>query len=180
LLLIVASYFPKKRGHVINIGQPIWGLDFLPDPPSTAKTRTEYLAIAGHPTVQTRPKLYTPESGPNIIHIWAVQPHTPKSNGKTYPVTTIYHNWGCCWGLKFSPYGASGNGRVGILAAVFGDGAVRVLDIRDEWIGNAKKKMDIRVVQPAWEHTLGETALATCVAWKSHTEIIVGYSHGIP
>jgi hypothetical protein len=66
------------------------------------------------------------------------------------------------------------------LAAVFGDGAVRVLDIRDEWIGNAKKKMDIRVVQPAWEHTLGETALATCVAWKSHTEIIVGYSHGIP
>lgn len=80
--------------------------------------------------------------------------------------------------MKFSPYGASGNGRVGVLAGVFGDGAVRILDVRDEWIGNAKKTVNIQVVQPAWEHSLGEIALATCVAWKSHNEIIVGYSHG--
>ena len=139
---------------------------------------TRYLAIAGHPTLQTRPKLYTPEPGANVIHIWAVEQHTPKSNGKTYPVTTIYHNWGCCWGLKFCPYGASGNGRLGVLAGVFGDGVVRVLDIRSEWIGNADKVVNIRIEHPAWEQTCQEIGLATCVAWKSHAEIVVGYSNG--
>lgn len=62
---------------------------------------------------------------------------------------------------------------------VFGDGSVRALDIRDEWIGNAKKGMNVRVVQAMWEQTFGDEGLATCVAWKSHHEIIVGYSNGI-
>jgi hypothetical protein len=178
LLIRSASYFPKKRGHVINIGQPIWALDFLPEPPSTSTPQTQYLAIAGHPTLQTRPKLYTPESGPNVIHIWAVESHTPKSNGKAYPATTIYHNWGCCWGLKFCPYGASGNGRVGVLAGVFGDGGVRILDIRNDWIGDADKMVNVRIEQPAWEYSCEENALATCIAWKSHAELIVGFSNG--
>jgi len=65
-----------------------------------------------------------------------------------------------------------------VLAGVFGDGAIRVLDIRSEWIGNADKVVNIRIEHPAWEQTCQEIGLATCVAWKSHAEIVVGYSNG--
>ena len=68
---------------------------------------------------------------------------------------------------------------MGILAGVFGDGWVRVLDVKGEWIGNVKKGVNVRIEKAMWEQSFGEDALATCVAWKSHHEIIVGYSNGI-
>jgi hypothetical protein len=109
-----------------------------------------------------------------------VEPHKKKSEGSCYLATLICHSWGSCWGLKFCPYGAYGDGRVGLLAGVFGDGVVRVLDIRNEWLGTPAGTINIQVTEAAWEYRLGKDVYATCVSWKSHTEIVVGYSTGTP
>jgi hypothetical protein len=69
---------------------------------------------------------------------------------------------------------------VGLLAGVFGDGIVRVLDIRSEWIGMNDATVNIQVSEAAWEYKFEQNTLATCVAWKSHTEIVVGCSNGSP
>ena len=173
----LAKFYPAKRGHIINVGQPIWALDFLPQPASKAR-KTQYLAVAGHPSFEARPKLYFPAAGSNVIQLWAIAPHRPKSEGASYISTFISHSWGSCWGLRFCPYGAYGEGRVGLLAGVFGDGVCRVIDVRSEWIGTSDSTVNVRVSQAAWEYTFGEDVLATCVAWKSHTEIVVGCSNG--
>jgi hypothetical protein len=177
-LLTLASYFPKKRGHLINVGQPIWALDFLPQPPSPYVLQHQILAVAGHPRFGFIPELYKLESGPNVIQLWAVAAQNPKDEGNTYLATLICHNWGTCWGLKFCPHGAYGNGRAGILAGVFGDGIVRVFDIRSELIGKPGETVNVVFSEPAWEYSLENDSFATCIAWKSHFEILVGYSNG--
>ena len=67
---------------------------------------------------------------------------------------------------------------MGLLASVFGDGIVRVLDLREEWVGRENATVNISVTEAAWEFDVGKAVMATCVAWKSHTEIVVGCSNG--
>jgi hypothetical protein len=107
-----------------------------------------------------------------------VEPHSTSSEGINYLATLICHSWGSCWGLRFCPYGAYGHGRVGLLAGVFGDGVVRVIDIRDEWIGTADGTVNVSVSEAAWQYSFGDDFLGTCVTWKSHIEIIIGCSNG--
>lgn len=174
---MTASFFTKKRGHIINSGHPVWALDFLPQPP-LRKSQTQYIVIAGHPSLDARHNLYTRESSPNVIQLWAVKPDTSAPEGSAYLATLICHSWGTCWGLRFCPYGAYGNGRLGLLAGAFGDGTVRVFDVRNDWIGNAEETVNVRVSEAAWEFSFGEF-LGTCVAWKSHTEVVIGCSNGM-
>ena len=67
---------------------------------------------------------------------------------------------------------------MGLLAGVFSDGIVRIFDIREEWIGSKERTTNISVSEAAWKISIGDEFLATCVAWKSHTEIVVGCSNG--
>jgi hypothetical protein len=177
-LLTLASYFTKKQGHLINVGQPVWALDFLPQSASPDVPQPQILAVAGHPRFGFSPELYKLESGPNVIQLWAVTTQNPKAEGSTYLATLICHSWGTCWGLKFCPYGAYGNGRAGILAGVFGDGIVRAFDIRNELIGEPGETVNVVISEPAWEYSLENDSFAACVAWKSHFELLVGYSNG--
>jgi hypothetical protein len=177
---MLANYFPKRRGHIINVGQPIWALDFLPQPPTPDSPQTQYIAISGHPNFENRPKIYVRDSAANSIQLVAIEPHSATSEGRSYLATFISHSWGSCWGLKFCPYGAYGDGRVGLLAGVFGDGVIRVIDIRDEWVGKDRKTICVTVFEAAWEYSFGNDFLGTCVSWKSTTEILVGCSNGIP
>ena len=72
-----------------------------------------------------------------------------------------------------------GEGRLGLLAGVFGDGIVRVLDVREEWIGSEDGTVNLSVTEGAWEFDFGKEVMATCIAWKSNTEIVVGCSNGV-
>ena len=175
--LILASFFPKQRGHLVNVGYPVWALDFLPQPPKSSGT--QYIAVSGHPNDHPRPSLYTPAPSSNVIQIWAVEAHSNKREGKSYLVTTISHSWGSCWGLKFCPYGGYGSGRVGLLAGVFGDGVARVIDVRKEWLGSFTEPVNVLISSAGWEFPMGEECLTTCVCWKSHTEIVCGCSNGL-
>jgi hypothetical protein len=89
----------------------------------------------------------------------------------------VCHSWGSCWGLKFCPYGAYGNGRAGLLAGVFGDGVIRVVDVPSEWLETRETK-NMAITEAAWEFSFENDFSGTCVSWKSHTEIIVGCSNG--
>ena len=67
---------------------------------------------------------------------------------------------------------------MGLLAGVFGDGVVRVLDVREEWVGSEDETVNLSVMEAAWTFDLGKEVMATCVAWKSLSEIAVGCSNG--
>ena len=67
---------------------------------------------------------------------------------------------------------------MGLLAGVFGDGRVHILDVREEWIGSEAETVNISVTEAAWEFDVGKEVMATCVTWKSHTDIVIGCSNG--
>jgi len=69
---------------------------------------------------------------------------------------------------------------MGLLAGVFGDGTARVIDIRKQWLGGEAETVHVKIDEAGWTFEMGEDVLATCIAWKSHTEIIVGCSNGPP
>lgn len=69
---------------------------------------------------------------------------------------------------------------MGLLAGAFNDGIVRIIDIREEWIGSSTTPICVKVSKAAWEYSFGEEFTTTCVAWKSYTEVVVGGSNGNP
>lgn len=139
----------------------------------------QYVALSGYATFPGDSRLYIKEAGLNVIQLWALDASLT-SEGDCSLSTTICHDWGSCWGLTFCPYGAYGNGRLGLLAGAFNDGVVRVIDIREDWLGQSDEPVYIKTSEAAWEYSFGEEYVATCVAWKSHTEIVVGVSNGNP
>jgi hypothetical protein len=167
-----------KQGYLVNASQPIWALDFLPQAPSSLKSsQKQYIAISGHPSFTPQTRLYVKQPEPSVIQVWSLNTRGKAATTCELSIL-ICHEWGTCWDLKFCPYGAYGNGRVGLLAGVFSDGKVHVIDIREEWL-NSTTTEHVRVSQAAWEYSFGEEYIATSLAWKSHTELLVGGSNGI-
>ena len=64
-----------------------------------------------------------------------------------------------------------------MLAGAFNDGNVRVIDVREEWLGS-NETVYVKISEAAWEYSFGEEYSATCFAWKSYTELLVGGSNG--
>jgi hypothetical protein len=169
-VLTTASYFPKRRGNIVNVGQSILTLDFAPQSPSS-DSQVQYLAVGGR-SANSDPRIYVREAYPNVIQLWAIEEES------LYLSTLIHHSWGTCWGLKFCPYGAEDDDRLGFLACTFGDGVARVLDIRKEWLGTTDQTVNISVTQPAYQYSFADDCFITCCAWKSHTELLAGCSTG--
>ena len=145
---------PSKRqdGWVLNVGSSVLCLDWAPNHPDK-----QYLAISplpsNDPLHQAPPKTapaYTSLPGPSSIQIWAV---TRSSVGaeKTYQPPelrlVICTEWGHAKQLKWCPMprvarDAEVESRVslGLLAGVWADGSVRVLDLYLDKHGDASTK----------------------------------------
>ncbi|EGZ22532.1 hypothetical protein PHYSODRAFT_464205, partial [Phytophthora sojae] len=153
----------------LNVGGPVWAMDWLPSKPAAnaaavaaaliktkqkkprrgskaAKAATKgkennkqwrFLALSTHPPCQvedgkvvknTPPDHYydVPESARSLIQIWAVPPRM---------VYAIDHESGVAWDLQWCPLAkkfpkADRRQKImGILAACFGDGSMRVFEI---------------------------------------------------
>jgi hypothetical protein len=118
-----------------------------------SKSEWRFLALATHPPCQvknTPPDHYydVPESGRNLIQIWAVPVLRPKpgtgqgrekANRRTLVkprlVYAIDHDCGVAWDLQWCPLvekfpkANHREGILGVLAACFGDGSMRVFEI---------------------------------------------------
>lgn len=177
-----------KRGFILNLGAKVNCLDWAPNTDGSA----QYLAVSTLPQRQTlhRPlqnpvaPAFTPRPSYKAnLQIWRFQ----TSADGTIDVTrrpnleiVLCTEWGDVKALKWCQmsfaHGAQSEiSQVGLLAGVWGDGALRILDIslprdndRTRWL---------YVKRAAFESKPPDT-VCTCLTWISSTKIAAGCANG--
>ncbi|KAI9301600.1 hypothetical protein BJ944DRAFT_1784 [Cunninghamella echinulata] len=218
------SAIPYKRGHLINFGGVISGLEYIPKTThSKDSNRQQYLSIGGLKAPCTD-FAYEGEkkSYPNAIQIWrcdlsaaADDNNNSSKNGNSIENQStasstpsisldlcILHDFGDVRELKWCPYGAyddeneenekKGKGKddvnqsiakLGILAACFGDGSLRIIVVphpnvlrRKQNIG-LDKTIFLKIKKP--RYTISFTnSIITTISWGGHKKLAVGTSSG--
>ncbi|KAL8822132.1 MAG: hypothetical protein Q9191_007126 [Dirinaria sp. TL-2023a] len=187
---ISASKTTEKRqdGWTLNVGASLQCLEWAPN----QSANTQYLAIS---TLQASASIsinppetapaYTPSPGPSHIQVWRIttqrsgrDPHLPPELR-----LIICHEWGHAKEFKWCPtprdareQDATHQLNLGLLAGVFADGYVRVLDVSldEQWQSKTsyvEYKSAAFVAKPT-------DAMCTCVTWLSASDIAVGCSNG--
>ncbi|KAF9932211.1 hypothetical protein FBU30_008766 [Linnemannia zychae] len=136
--------------YILNTGFSVWAMDWCPLPSHREKSKNmDYVAIGGFPDTAenciARDQLYPlgkQDAHPNMIQIWSMNCNTNDQGelqGKSRASLDmcILHSYGAVIDMKWCPTGSlmdagSSNGdltRLGILAAAFSDGSVRIFSV---------------------------------------------------
>ncbi|CAO3566070.1 unnamed protein product [Mortierella alpina] len=138
-------------GYIFNTGFSVWALDWCPLPSyddAPDKNRS-YVAIGGLPDTAEncidRDQLYPlgkQDAHPNIIQIWSMNCNTNeqgelRDDPKAYLALCILHSYGAVFDMKWCPEGSFKEAgpaldeldRLGILAATFSDGTIRIFSV---------------------------------------------------
>ncbi|KAJ2376724.1 hypothetical protein IW150_001808 [Coemansia sp. RSA 2607] len=169
------------RGWVVNAGLPVWTVDWLPRRPDAADepaSTVDYVAIGGMAPGAPMSDVMaaTPgrsEGTPGVVQIWRVS--TGDCSGCSLAVT-LRHAFGRCVQLRWCPVACTEPATLGVLAAAFGDGHLRVCVVprpADDSV--------VRLRWPAWslvDVAAPGNALFTCFEWAASDLLVAGSSTG--
>ncbi|CAL5872570.1 uncharacterized protein PFLUO_LOCUS6834 [Penicillium psychrofluorescens] len=186
-----------RQGWMLNLGQKIMASAWAPNQDGL----NQYLAVAAPITEEQKKDAVSGEG----VSVSAFQPSYPypsalqlwefKAKKSDTPTTTLdmgskprlrlvlCSNWGDLRRISWCPIGREkreedekGNTQpIGLLASVWGDGRVRVLDIR---IRRGHKGTEfVQIHSPVFEAKPPST-ICTCVTWLSPSDIAVGCANG--
>ncbi|KAJ1860627.1 hypothetical protein LPJ73_001302, partial [Coemansia sp. RSA 2703] len=165
------------RGWVVNAGLPVWTVDWLPRRPDAADepaSTVDYVAIGGMAPGAPMSDVMaaTPgrsEGTPGVVQIWRVS--TGDCSGCSLAVT-LRHAFGRCVQLRWCPVACTEPATLGVLAAAFGDGHLRVCVVprpADDSV--------VRLRWPAWslvDVAAPGNALFTCFEWAASDLLVAG------
>ncbi|KAF2644974.1 hypothetical protein P280DRAFT_504448 [Massarina eburnea CBS 473.64] len=185
-----------RRGWIFNLGTRIQETQWVPN----EKGRTQYLAVAveqKHP-VKPKYKLLENPKAPAFtptkpfqasIQIWAFD---SDDNGEMDPEkhprleNVICTDWGAPKFFRWCPIGmkntvdmddGENNVHLGLLAGVWSDGKLRILDISFQKSDDPLKPNYTHYTEAAFEVTMPET-IPTCLHWLSGTSLAVATASG--
>ncbi|KAJ5644904.1 hypothetical protein N7507_010915 [Penicillium longicatenatum] len=185
-----------REGWLINIGGKIQCMAWAPNQDGAS----QYLAVAALVTDEQKKSYKPPESDrvssflpsppyPGTIQLWefkskgaGAQSHTIDMTFGPQPRLTLCSDWGDLRRMAWCPMGRQRRGDVdkglidiGLLAGVWGDGKVRVLDVKLQQGSNTLKYA--KIDSPAFE-AMPSSTICTCVTWLSPSDIAVGCGNG--
>ncbi|KAI7870192.1 WD40-repeat-containing domain protein [Spinellus fusiger] len=179
----------NRRGFIIRTGGSIFGLDFVPKRPSVdSEPSVAYLAVGGYRGAhEEHHTLNEIQSGyQNALQIWRYGQTTGLDTEKPSLAMCILHDYGVVYELKWCPYGAyeevsSVQGtwpKLGILAAAFGDGTVRLLVVpHPKAIQKGQETVYLRV--EAVRSTFAYPRInCRSIAWGGHSFLAMGSTSG--
>lgn len=173
----------SKAGFVLNLGAKIRCTEWAPNQSGSS----QYLALS---TLKAReiPKgiapAFTPqEPHPAEVQIWKFTANSEGSIDSDVPPALKYvlcTQWGDVKALKwcpapYKPNSALAKQSLGLLAAIWGDGGLRVIDLMDQPEPLSTKYIDVR--EAAFESHPPDT-LFTGLTWLSATRIAAGCANG--
>lgn len=183
----------QRRGWMLNVGTRVKCLDWAPNHDRSM----QYLALATVNLAKSKhllkdPPAFTPSASPSAIQVWAVPTFIDGvSVVKPCVRAVLCTDWGEIKQMKWCPVprtkrdpatsGGSLMSRtfVGLLAAVFSDGCVRVLDVQLE---NQEEPSTLlmarKYTSAAFEACPLAGNLSTCLTWLSATDLAIGDSSG--
>lgn len=129
----------NKKGHIINTGGSIWGIDFVPKK-AALPDKTHYLAVGGYNSTNERHhyKKEDEENVRNAIQIWQYTDETaPKLS------MCILHEFGIVIDFKWCPFSVyDEQDKLGILAVLFGDGDIRLFVVPHPQLVHHQENID--------------------------------------
>lgn len=202
----------KRKGWMLYLGSRVQDVHWAPNQHGT----TQYLAvIVEQEDMATKkykyfenpnaPAFTATNSFPASIQIWAfdaMKSGTLSANAKPRLEHVICTNWGAPQAIRWWPIGAEDsieadqNGviRLGLLAGIWSDGRVRVLDVSlqksaagsssTQYVQYTKAALELAFLEPPSTDKGGEpveklSTLPSCLCWLSPTTIAVGTASGI-
>ncbi|KAJ1723230.1 hypothetical protein LPJ53_002442 [Coemansia erecta] len=171
-------------GWVANAGLPVWSADWLPQRPDAAAdpaATVDYVAVGGMaPGAPMRDVLAaTPgrcAGSPGVVQVWRVA--TGGGGGGCSLALTLAHAFGRCLRLRWCPAAAADPATLGVLAAAFGDGHLRVCVVpRPPGDGGV-----VRLRWPAWslvDAAAPGRAVFSCFEWAASDLLVAGTSAGL-
>lgn len=170
----------------MNVGGPIWAMDWHPATAKQPEWNVTYLSIAAHPPCSIRNDQIISEEapdhhygeqrgGPGLIQIWAVSTDL----SLPYLMYAIAHNGGAVWGLKWCPQECKGMGGIGMLAACFGDGTVQVFHVPRHEFSQSQERPCVERLEPVICGKL-QKVVQMCLNWSPHSanQLLTGGSDG--
>ncbi|KAI8086301.1 uncharacterized protein BX664DRAFT_265753 [Halteromyces radiatus] len=161
----INKYMRYKRGHIFNTGSNVCSLDFAPKTTLIdSNPLIHFLATGGYKERNELHSFETQQQGyQNCIQLWNCDLNTTRSEDQVsapHLDLCLLHDFGHVRALKWCPYGAyeenldsdmddnSSIPKLGILAACFGDGTVRILVIPHPDI--LRSRLDINHQEPIY------------------------------
>ncbi|KAK3834430.1 MAG: hypothetical protein JOS17DRAFT_45530 [Linnemannia elongata] len=195
--------------YILNAGFSVWAMDWCPIPShaDSPKDNVDYVAIGGFPDTAenciARDQLYPlgkQDAHPNMIQIWSMNCNTNdqgelQGNPETYLSLCILHSYGAVLDLKWCPTGgrmdagsSGGLTRLGILAAVFSDGTIRIFSVPEPrslrahlGIGtpenSSPEPVYIEFPEPFATIRMGDTCFM-CINWGTSERLAAGLTNG--
>ncbi|KAJ3013219.1 hypothetical protein HKX48_005886 [Thoreauomyces humboldtii] len=189
----------KRKRAICNVGGSVWGLDWCPiiDP----EENLHYFAVGGYSRTITEHHVVGTKQTTDLagcIQIWAAGNLDATSSSGT-DITPqlemcILHDYGCVFDMRWAPgeYFQSAKTRtqddqlprLGLLAATFGDGSMRVFEIphpkmlrHRSGLGASSPTLFVKPVRPLFEVSIPET-MTWKVAWGGLEQLATGCTNG--
>ncbi|KAK9768436.1 hypothetical protein K7432_000915 [Basidiobolus ranarum] len=198
---LTAHILPNRRGYLLNSGGSVWGLDWCPE---VKAEENQFLAIAGYKGTTDEHHIIGEReiNTTGYIEIWNLgvisNDIINESNFRPWVDICFLHSNGCVWDLKWCPYGAydsseewSGEDdipKIGIIAACFGDGTMKIFSVPNPAILRKKleseghsypsnKTIFLQLDDALFEAHLPDTSLWN-LSWGGHKWISTGCTNG--
>ncbi|KAG0281143.1 hypothetical protein BGZ95_006442 [Linnemannia exigua] len=196
--------------YILNAGFSVWAMDWCPLPSNDkeGEANMDYVAIGGFPDTAenciARDQLYPlgkQDAHPNMIQIWSINCNTNdqgelQGSPQTYLALCILHSYGAVFDLKWCPTGGhmdagSSNGdltRLGILAATFSDGTIRIFSVPEPKSlrahlgivtpeGSTPEPVYIEYPEPYATIRMGDICFM-CINWGTSERLAAGLTNG--
>ena len=177
-----------KRGFILNLGAKVHCLDWAPN----QEDSNQYLATSvlpkrkpsHHPFEAPGAPAFTPQPNhPSNVQIWRfLKSEVGCINIDVPPKLQLVlcTGWGDAKALKWCPMPFFGGGQpdakhVGLLAGIWSDGAIRIIDINLP--EDDSQTAYINIQQASFEAKPPDT-VCTCLTWISSTRIAAGCANG--
>ncbi|RCH99100.1 hypothetical protein CU098_010494 [Rhizopus stolonifer] len=171
-----------KKGFILNAGISIWAIDFVP---KQAKDHTQYLAIGGYNSTKEHYMIdedTQTDKRYNVVQLWSFSssPEQMKQNPKLE--MCILHEYGAISDLKWAPFNAYDEKKLGIAAVLFVDGSIRILVVPHPKFMHGQEK----TVKETMFLKLEASRLllnmpkmkASCIAWGGYGRLAYGTTSG--
>lgn len=191
------------------VGGPVWSLDWGPTP--NGSLSNQHVALYANSSALDLHKLNQIHREPALLQVWNLGPLQSTKRSLFQPALAygVALDFGCIWDMKFCPSGSWEDptapvkvprmARMGLLAAAFSDGKVRVFslphaeDLPQAQLTNAEgsqaAEQKIYKVKPVVTLEVGSVNLQAsstngacfCLAWsplQSHSHLAVGFYDG--
>lgn len=179
----------KRSGYIINLGAKIQCLDWLPN---NSKDK-QFIAIS---SIQQEPhsrtdlgdgKNQTPVSPafspaqpyPASLQIWRINCSLDDTEKSAVLDTVLCFDWGDVRQIAWCPMPGPAEEEVprGLLAGVWFDGTVRILDVELPTVSSDSPRF-LHVTDCAFKVHLPQKVVPTCLTWLSTTTLAAGCANG--